>query len=97
MLFASYSLNDAKLCPISPEQVEFIVCIDAAFVVHKYRLSHAGILSTMRNKLAGTVNVLRYLSLNGNVYANRFVAAELFALCDGVDIKFTIAYSSLRS
>lgn len=92
MFLTANSLNGLRFCPIFPEEVEVVVCIDAIFALNKDNPSHVRILAMVRNNLTGTVNAIYYVFLKSKAVRKSVLAAKLLALVDGFDTRYTTTH-----
>lgn len=73
------SIRGLTFCYIPPEQVEIVICIDAAFAINKDNSSQLGIRVLTRHKQTGLVNIIHYTSAKSKRVCKSALAAELFA------------------
>lgn len=92
-LYSNLSVDGLKYVYIPREQIEVVVCIDAAFAVNKDMSSQLGLLAMVRHKLNGDVNIIHFASGKSKRVCKSVLAAELFALVDGFDVGYSIAHS----
>ena len=90
VLLRGPSMNGIRYVTILPENMEVVVCVDAAFATNPDKSSQLGILVLVRDTKSKAANVLHYASSKSKRVAKSVLAAELFAMIDGFDAGFSI-------
>ena len=90
------SLYGIKHNTFSPDAMEVVVCVDAAFATKHDKTSQIGILAMSRDKERKVLNAIHYASSKSKRFVRNALAAELLAMVDGFDVGFSIRDSVQR-